>query len=233
MALGVSGNLRPGVCFSRGNAPKKHRVVGTCHCGSGSCYQGCTCLQPAKHVYSPEVMNALNSRGGALWERLLKDAHEQRGGAAQPPVPVGSPASLARSRRNAARRGSSDVLRSTSVPVCAAKLMSRGGVERPGRWYSAAEETEAGFSTSASKFSGIEKPNGRPSSAASDASTCEGDVSRQASTSSSAAASECDGSSQNSAPSTPDRRHRRRPSLAIDLAACDALPPIRRSRGNP
>jgi len=61
--------------------PKAERVRGTCNCGkSGRRLKGgesaCECKQVKvnSNVYNKEVYAALNTRGGAIWERLRKES---------------------------------------------------------------------------------------------------------------------------------------------------------------
>merc|ERR1719237_1677732 len=57
------------------SAAKAQRVVGVCTCGRGLGSRPCCCKKARANVYSKEVYAALNTRGGALWERLLNEAH--------------------------------------------------------------------------------------------------------------------------------------------------------------
>mmetsp|Transcript_34628 Transcript_34628/g.62797 ORF Transcript_34628/g.62797 Transcript_34628/m.62797 type:complete len:104 (-) Transcript_34628:241-552(-) len=54
-------------------APKRDRVTGKCTCGKNDDKKGCKCVQVVLKSYNDEVYRALESRGGAIWERLQKE----------------------------------------------------------------------------------------------------------------------------------------------------------------
>lgn len=48
--------------------------AGECKCGKGLEFrQPCLCKQYVPNIYNKEVYSALNTRGGAIWERLHKE----------------------------------------------------------------------------------------------------------------------------------------------------------------
>eukprot|EP00747_Dinoflagellata_sp_TGD_P201123 gnl/TRDRNA2_/TRDRNA2_74585_c0_seq1.p1 gnl/TRDRNA2_/TRDRNA2_74585_c0~~gnl/TRDRNA2_/TRDRNA2_74585_c0_seq1.p1 ORF type:complete len:141 (-),score=21.86 gnl/TRDRNA2_/TRDRNA2_74585_c0_seq1:154-576(-) len=61
--------------------PRKARFQGECVCGSkeGATGGACQCKEVLHNVYSSSVYAALNSRGGALWVRQLKQIKADHG----------------------------------------------------------------------------------------------------------------------------------------------------------